>query len=278
MPDRFDFGRNWGRFLGSVDEARIEQAKRSLERMLEVDSLAGKSFLDAGSGSGLFSLAARRLKATVVSFDCDPASVACARQLKETYCPGDDRWRIDEASLLEADDLHRLGRFDVVYCWGVAHHTGRMWTAIGNLFPLVASGGLLFLAIYNDQGRASRAWLRIKRLYNRVPRGLRPLILIPCAARLWGPTLLRDLLVLHPLRTWRAYRQERGMSPWRDVVDWVGGYPFEVASPEAVIDFCRAAGFQLRRLTTCAGGHGCNEYVFEKSGGLPPMATTDESK
>ncbi len=277
MPDRFEFGKNWGRFLGSVDDARIERAKQSLQKMLGVESLAEKSFLDVGSGSGLFSLAARRLAAAVVSFDCDPASVACSRQLKDAYCPGDDRWRIDEASVLDADYLHRLGRFDVVYCWGVAHHTGQMWTALGNLLPLIADGGLLFLAIYNDQGRASRAWLGIKRLYNRMPRLLRPLVLLPCAARLWGPTLLRDLVLLRPGRTWRDYRQERGMSPWRDVVDWVGGYPFEIATPEAVVDFCQAAGFRLRHLKTCAGGHGCNEYVFEKSGGPPPLARTDPS-
>jgi 2-polyprenyl-6-hydroxyphenyl methylase/3-demethylubiquinone-9 3-methyltransferase len=111
-----------------------------------------------------------------------------------------------------------------------------------------------------------------------MPRVLRPLVLLPCAARLWGPTLVRDLLHLRPGRTWRVYRQERGMSPWRDVVDWVGGYPFEVASPEAVVDFCQAAGFQLRQLKTCAGGHGCNEYVFGKSKGPLPMETMDESR
>jgi SAM-dependent methyltransferase len=264
MPDGFEFGKNWSRFLGGVDDARIEQAKRSLQKMLDVESLAGKSFVDVGSGSGLFSLAARQLEATVLSFDYDPASVACTRQLKARYYPGDDRWRIEEASVLDADYLHKLGRFDVVYCWGVAHHTGQMWTAIKNLFPLVADAGLMFLAIYNDQGWASRGWLRIKRLYNRMPRVLRPLVLLPCAARLWGPTLVRDLLCLHPCRTWRNYRRERGMSPWRDVVDWVGGYPFEVATPQSIVDFCEEGGFHPRHLKFCGGGHGCNEYVFEK--------------
>jgi SAM-dependent methyltransferase len=264
LPDRFEFGKNWSRFLGSVDDARIERAAVSLQKMLGVESLDGKAFLDVGSGSGLFSLAARRLGATVRSFDYDRASVACTRELKSRYYADDHQWLIDEGSVLDAEYLGRLGRFDVVYCWGVAHHTGRMWTAIKNLFPLVADRGLLFLAIYNDQGRASRAWLRIKRLYNRMPRFLRPLVLLPCAARLWGPTLLRDLATLHPGRTWRAYRQERGMSPWRDVVDWVGGYPFEVATPEAVVDFCQKAGFRLRQLKACGRGLGCNEFVFEK--------------
>ena len=56
----------------------------------------------------------------------------------------------------------------------------------------------------------------------------------------------------------------RGMSRWHDVVDWIGGYPFEVASPEAVVDFCRARGFSLLRLKTCGRKMGCNEFVFER--------------
>ena len=66
----------------------------------------------------------------------------------------------------------------------------------------------------------------------------------------------------------RASRREneRGMNRWRDVVDWVGGFPFEVASPERVFDFYRARGFELERLITCRGGHGCNSFVFRRSG------------
>jgi 2-polyprenyl-6-hydroxyphenyl methylase/3-demethylubiquinone-9 3-methyltransferase len=52
------------------------------------------------------------------------------------------------------------------------------------------------------------------------------------------------------------------MSPWRDTVDWVGGYPFEVARPEEVFDFCQQRGLLLLRLKTCGGGRGCNEFVF----------------
>ncbi len=52
------------------------------------------------------------------------------------------------------------------------------------------------------------------------------------------------------------------MSPWRDVVDWVVGYPFEVAKPDDLFDFFSVRGFQLERLKTCAGGHGCNELIF----------------
>ncbi|MBU4273220.1 MAG: class I SAM-dependent methyltransferase [Planctomycetes bacterium] len=264
MDERFEFGRNWRRFLHAVNDERIERAKRSLQTALGVESLEGKTFLDAGSGSGLLSLAARKLGATVRSFDFDPESVACTNRLKELYFPNDQRWTIEEASVLDADYLRRLGRFDVVYSWGVLHHTGDMWAALGNVLPLVLDGGLLFVSIYNDQGRASLAWRWIKKLYNRTPSPLRPLILLPCAVRLWGPTMARDLLRLKPFRTWRSYRQERGMSPWRDLLDWVGGYPFQVARPEEVVDFCRAAGLELLKLKTCGGGHGCNQFVFQR--------------
>jgi 2-polyprenyl-6-hydroxyphenyl methylase/3-demethylubiquinone-9 3-methyltransferase len=52
------------------------------------------------------------------------------------------------------------------------------------------------------------------------------------------------------------------MSVWYDLVDWVGGYPFEVAKPEEVFDFYRKRGFELSRLKTSGGGLGCNEFVF----------------
>ena len=52
------------------------------------------------------------------------------------------------------------------------------------------------------------------------------------------------------------------MSPWHDIVDWVGGYPFEVAKPEPIFGFYRDRGFRLQALKTCAGGLGCNELLF----------------
>ena len=55
--DRFTFGRNWQHFLRLLNEERIQAAESSLKQMLELDHLQGKTFLDIGSGSGLFSLA-----------------------------------------------------------------------------------------------------------------------------------------------------------------------------------------------------------------------------
>jgi hypothetical protein len=57
------------------------------------------------------------------------------------------------------------------------------------------------------------------------------------------------------------------MSRWHDLVDWVGGYPFEVAKPETVFEFFRGRGFELEWMLTCAGKPGCNQFVFRQAGG-----------
>jgi len=264
---RFRFGENWARFIDSIDDNRIRMAERSLVQMLGAPSLEGKTFLDVGSGSGLFSLAARRLGARVRSFDFDPQSVACTMELRRRYFPDDGEWVVEQGSVLDQRFVGGLGRYEIVYSWGVLHHTGSMWEALRNVAGLVGPGGSLYIAIYNDQGGASRRWLKVKRLYNRLPGSLRWLVVIPAMVRLWGPTVVRDAVRLAPLRSWRTYSElsMRGMSPWRDVIDWVGGLPFEVAKPEEIFDFYRDLGFRLARLRTWAGGHGCNEYVFTAS-------------
>jgi len=217
-------------------------------------------------------LAARRLGANVRSFDYDPQSVARTRGLRARHDDADPDWVVDEGSVLDAAFMSGLGTFDIVYSWGVLHHTGAMWQAIEQAAERVAPGGLLFIAIYNDQGRASRLWLRTKKAYNALLPALRWLVLWPSALRLWGPTSLRDLLAGRPGATWRGFKRNRGMHPWRDVVDWVGGLPFEVAKPEQIFELLKGRGFRLQRLVTCAGGLGCNEFVFVRDGASPISA------
>jgi len=263
--ERFAFGENWCRFLSTLDENRILRAEDSLRRMLEVPDLHGKTFLDIGCGSGLFSLAARRLGAHVYCFDYDPKSAACARELRQRYFPEDQDWHIEEGSALDAGYLSGLGYFDVVYSWGVLHHTGAMWQALQNAAGRVAPAGKLFIAIYNDQGKVSIRWRAVKRAYNRLPGGLRFLVTIPVLVHLYWRSTLKDLLRGRPFESWRHAGNERGMSPWWDLIDWVGGYPFEVAKPEAILDFYLHRGFTMTRLTTCGGALGCNEFVFVRT-------------
>lgn len=263
---RFRFGRNWGRFLRLLDEDRIAAAEDSIRRLLGVSDLRGKTFLDIGSGSGLFSLAARRLGGRVHSIDFDPECVACTASLKARFFPGDDDWTVERASVLDRGYLRSLGRFDVVYSWGVLHHTGRMWEALENVAGLVGKNGLIAVALYNDVGGSSRRWARVKAFYNRMPAAAQLLMVggyaAACESRLALTRLLRRQNPL-PFPDWRARKKERGMSPWYDYVDWVGGYPFEVASPDEVFRFYRSRNFSLRELRT-RRGHSCNEYVFEK--------------
>jgi 2-polyprenyl-3-methyl-5-hydroxy-6-metoxy-1,4-benzoquinol methylase len=262
---RFEFGKNWQYFLGSLDDSRILEAERSLKSMLGVADLKGASFLDIGSGSGLFSLAARRLGARVHSFDYDPECVACTRELKDRFYPDDPLWNIEEGSVLDRAYLTSLGKFDIVYAWGVLHHTGAMWQALENVTIGVAEGGRLFVAIYNTQ-----------RYWSRLNRWLKHAYVASPAVGKWiiaGGTItcqiikgfIKDAATLrNPLARYRQYHEVRGMSWWNDCFDWIGGYPYETATPNQIFDIFHARGFVLERLDAC-GGHACNQFVFRKA-------------
>ena len=267
--ERFEFGENWSRFLEVLDQDRIAEAQSSLQQMLDRDDLSGLTFLDLGSGSGLFSLAAAHLGAQRVhSVDYDPGSVACTRELKSRYGPPATDWTVAQGSALDAAYLHSLGGFDIVYSWGVLHHTGDMWSALGNAAQAVADHGRLFISIYNDQGARSALWRAVKRLYNRLPQAARlPFVfavMVPREVLTAAKSVVRGR-PLEYVRGWTNYKSTRGMSRWHDLVDWVGGYPFEVAKPEEILDFLRPRGFDLERMKTCGGGLGCNQFVFKRT-------------
>ena len=268
----FEFGKNWAGFLQKFNEGRLAEAQQSLRTLLKTEDLRGRRFLDAGSGSGLFSLAAHRLGADVVSFDVDDQSVACTQELRRRSQQAHTTWDVYQGSLRDPAFLSQLGLFDIIYCWGVAHHSGAMWHAIENLVKLAGPGGSVVLAIYNDQLYVSRIWRGIKQIYQRLPLSVRPLyaglIAVVLLLKRCVVTLLASMLRLMQFRNplipfinWYRESQGRGMDLWHDLLDWVGGWPFEVAKPEEVFRFLRDRGFNLTELTTCSG-HGCNEFVF----------------
>jgi 2-polyprenyl-6-hydroxyphenyl methylase/3-demethylubiquinone-9 3-methyltransferase len=264
--DAFAFGRNWQRYVDRyLDPERIAIASQSLADLIEED-LRGKTFVDLGAGSGLFSLCAHRAGASrVISVDVDPDSVESCRILKERS--GDpNSWNVVEASILDPKLRELIPQGDVVYSWGVLHHTGDMWKAVHLAADLVKPGGLFCIAIYNratDRFLDSQKWLRIKRAYNHAPHAGR-------AAMRW--TFLaywtaRQLYARqNPLRIAREYKRSRGMALMTDLVDWLGGYPYEFASADEVVTFCtESCGLEVVKvLTLTPRDTGNNQFVFRR--------------
>jgi len=266
----FPFGKNWREFLRHFDEERLRVAAESLIEFLPLQDMRGKTFLDVGCGSGLFSYAAHTLGAErIVSFDADPDSVACCKVLR-ARSGNPESWEVTQGSILDREFTSRLGLFDLVYAWGVLHHTGRMWDSIRISADLVSPEGYYYIALYNKilsrDGRAAWIhdfWIKVKRLYNEHP-GLGSYVLEPAAmAAYLGLVLLRGE---NPVTHVRNYKSQRGMS-WRtDATDWLGGYPYEFATVEEVFSFVREArsDFNLVNLKVTSG-RGLNWYLFHRA-------------
>lgn len=261
--DAFRFGRNWQRFINEhLDPARERTAADSLRDLL--GDVAGKRFIDIGSGSGLFSLCAHRAGAReVVSLDVDPDAVA-ATTLLQRRAGSPESWRVMQASILDERLVDHLLPGDIVYSWGVLHHTGDMHLAIKNAARLVAPGGTFAIAIYNrvsSRWLNSERWWRVKRAYNHSPRWEQKLLEYACGLY-WALGCLKSRE--NPIRVARQYRQSRGMALWTDIVDWVGGYPYEYATVDEIARFCEAeCGLHLTGVTEQPpGGTGNNEFVF----------------
>jgi 2-polyprenyl-3-methyl-5-hydroxy-6-metoxy-1,4-benzoquinol methylase len=254
---RFDFGTNWQAFSekrGNLQ--RLSAARSSLQSLLQRDAFEGLRFLDVGCGSGLFSIAAHQLRAAkVVGIDINAHCVAVSSQNRDRFAPGAPI-EFRQASILDSKALQPLGEFDIVYAWGSLHHTGALWDAVRNAAAQTIEHGLLVLAIYNKH-ITSPVWKWIKWIFNRLPRSGKWLMAVFFA----GVIYLAKFLVTgrNPLA------KERGMDFWYDVIDWVGGFPYEYAAPQEVIAFVQGLGFILNRSVPAQVPTGCNEFVFERA-------------
>lgn len=268
---RFGFGKNWDDFrANALNPARIEEAQRALAALVGKEHLEGKSVLDVGCGSGLMSLAAlRNGAARVVGFDYDADSVSCSESVRASAAPEERaRWTILRGSALDPEFVKTLGEFDVVYSWGVLHHTGEMWKAIETaMLPVRAGGGLFVIALYNKvRGElgtfSSESWHAIKKAYVSGGRATRAGLVGAFSA--WRFSIALSQL-RNPIREVREYKSSRGMSWFHDAVDWVGGYPYEYSSVEETERFLIDHG--LRKVKTVPApenGWGNNEFVFER--------------
>jgi len=253
----FDFGKNWEDFsLNALDQSSLKEAEESLESLLGREGLRGKSFLDIGSGTGIFSIAAAKMDASkIVGFDINQKCIEIAVKNSEVFALGSVTPEFRRISILESDSIAALGKYDVVYAWGSLHHTGAMFKAIENASGCVANGGTFVLAIYNKHV-TSPIWKKIKRFYNQSPGVVRRLMVYLFILVIFTAKLL--------FTRRNPFKQRRGMNFYYDVIDWIGGYPYEYASADEIVKFLNCLNFKNVKVTTPDVPTGCNEFVFVK--------------
>lgn len=266
--EAFDFGSNWEAFSNAaLNEDRVEEARVALRNLFAEGDLdvRGKSFLDIGFGQGLSLMLAQEMGARVAGCDINPLCRKVLEQNRKRFfqdVPIPPVWVgsiLDAKAELEIRQLNEGALFEVVHSWGVLHHTGHLDKALENAAGLVRpDGGFLVLALYAYHW-TSPAWLQIKRHYNRCGKfGKRAWVWL-----LWPVIFMAKFLVTG---RW-PLRQQRGMDFYHDVVDWVGGYPYEPIARDELIMRMQELGFSRVADIPPITPTGCHEYIFKKDGG-----------
>ena len=257
----FTFGKNWRRFLKSYTPERQQVAKDALLKFLKMKDLNGKTFIDIGSGSGLHSAAAFLAGAKRIhSFDYDPDSVAATRFLHEKF-GSPAHWTVEQGSVLDDAYMQKLGTFDIVYSWGVLHHTGDQWKAIDNAMKAMAPHSQLFIALYAKEAYPDwEYWLDIKRKYNE-------------AGALGKFVMELQYIWKHDChKNWKNFAylpskmfrrcDQRGMAYWSDMRDWLGGWPTEFSSVKEICEFAKEK--HALSVVNLGFGEGNTEFLLMK--------------
>jgi len=256
----FDFGANWQRYsLNALTADRVEEARADFSTLTEEIDLNSKTFLDVGFGQGLISFTAARAGAKVYSLDISPRCLE-ALEVTAQFFDSSIREKLDitVGSILSNETVQSLlekngDGYHVVHAWGVLHHTGDLRGAFANCVKLLGGQGTLIIAIYNRHW-SSPIWKLIKRLYCAAPAIVQKLLVA-----IFTPIIfVAKFLVTreNPMST------ERGMEFFTDIVDWVGGYPYEYASVEEMRSLGNEHGLKLVRVSPASVPTGCNEFVF----------------
>lgn len=263
----FEFGKNWADFSRLIDDERLELSTQSVKRL--VPHIRGKTFLDIGSGSGLFSLAALRLGAArVVAVDIDENSVATTKRVLSEHAP-ELSWHAEQKSVFDLSP-DQLGQFDVVYSWGVLHHTGDMWRAVECASRMVAPGGTFAFALY-EKTPLCGFWRIEKRAYMRAGQRTQRMLCGAYKAAYQAARILSG-------RGLKKGPLTRGMNTDNDIHDWLGGFPYESTDREEVRQHLMTLGFEpvleepVKIHLAGVFGSGCSEYVYKRSSQAMPVA------
>ena len=259
----FAFGKNWASYAALIDETAIEELQKGLLKLVPREGFQGSSFLDIGCGSGLHTLAAARLGVSrIMATDIDPDSIGTTKAVLSSH-KMDVPWQAEQISVFDLEPSCQ-GKFDIVYSWGVLHHTGDMWEATKRASALVAPNELFVFALYGATPMDA-FWQIEKRWYSRAS---------PFAQRLARGCYIAAYQVAHirarqgSFRDFIAnYRSSRGMDFYHNVHDWLGGYPYQTALAREVDSQMTALGFKAERvlaqpMTRGLFGSSCNEYVY----------------
>jgi SAM-dependent methyltransferase len=173
-----DASRGTAEFFSRTEAARY-QREAFIARFARFSAWRGKSVLEVGCGTGCDLSMFGRHGARVVGVDLTPNSAALAAQRLRHH---------GAAGLVMVGDCEQLpfddDIFDLVYSWGVIHHTPNTERAVAEIIRVAKPGGSVTVMIYNRRSLvALQAYLVYGLLRGQPRKAVRDII----AAHLESP-------------------------------------------------------------------------------------------